>query len=71
MDNMLNHKGKSCKNCNWSSYEKGHEFITCGHHHQNFKANSFCAYWTNPKDEHLLSYKERRKKELKAKLVTK
>lgn len=66
--NMINHEGKNCKNCYWSGYQKGEEFITCGHHYENFKPISFCSYWTDPKDSSLLSYKESRKRELKLKL---
>jgi len=68
IDNLLDAKGKSCKGCNWSGYEEGNEFITCGHHLQNFTPGSFCAYWTDPNNPKLKAYWEKRKKELRAKL---
>ena len=68
LDNMFNSKGKSCKSCNWCNWEKGQDFFTCGHHIENFTPNSFCTYWTDPKDPKLLAYFEERKKELKIKL---
>lgn len=68
LDNILHPKGKSCKNCQWSTYEPGDEFITCGNHISNFSSNSFCGYWTDPKDEKLLAYFEKRKKELRDRL---
>jgi len=70
-DNMLNPDGKFCKNCNWGGGDKGKDFVTCGTHLQNFSANSFCDYWTDPKDEKLLSYFDKRKRELKEKISNK
>ena len=61
-------KNYSCKNCQWSGYEKGNLAITCGHHIQNFSPDSSCASWTDPKDVDLLEHLEKRKKELIAKL---
>lgn len=63
IENLMYPKGKSCKNCQWSGAKKGDKTITCGHHIQNFSVNSFCAFWTNPKDPKLLEYFARRKKE--------
>lgn len=66
---MINPKGKSCKNCHWSGYEKGDEFITCGHLHENFKSNSLCGYHTNSNDPKLIAYQDRRRKELSLKNI--
>lgn len=68
IENIMNPKGKRCGNCQWGKADKGQKITTCGYHIQNFSINSFCDYWTNPKDPKLLAYYERRKKELKAKL---
>jgi hypothetical protein len=69
LDNLMNPKGKTCKNCQWSNYEKGDKTITCGHHIQNFSTNSFCAYWTNPKDSKLIAYFEKKKEQIRVKLT--
>jgi hypothetical protein len=68
IENIMNPEGKRCGNCQWSSAGKDEEITTCGHHIQNFSINSFCGYWTSPKDPNLLAYYDRRRKELKAKL---
>ena len=67
-ENIISGKNCSCKNCQWSGYERGDLAITCGHHIQNFSPDSSCASWTDPKDVDLLEHREKRKKELKAKL---
>ena len=69
LENMLHPEGKSCKNCQWSNAEGKDVFTTCGHHIQNFSVNSFCAYWTDPNDKHLLDYFDKRKKEIRARLT--
>lgn len=60
---------KTCKNCQWSNYNKGDEMITCGHHIQNFTVNSGCDAWTSPKDLDFLKDLEERTIKLKAKMV--
>lgn len=70
MDNLLNPKGKSCFSCQWGCQgdnESKSEFITCGHHHENFSINSFCAFWTSPRDKELLRYKKEMRYYLKQK----
>ena len=68
MDTMLDPEGKSCANCQWGDAkvkpEDRTDWTTCGHHHQNFKVNSLCSYWTNPNDPRLEIYFNRRKSEL-------
>ena len=61
LNNMLNHKGETCKTCQWCNYEEGELFFTCGYHIQNFTPTSWCSYHTDPKDPKLLAYNERRK----------
>jgi hypothetical protein len=56
--------GKSCRNCNWSGYEKGDLIITCGHHIQNFTSSSSCGAWVDPNDPDLLKEIEKRRREL-------
>lgn len=70
-ENRLRKRNCSCKNCQWSGYEKGDLAITCGHHIENFSPTSSCAAWTDPQDKDLLEYREKRTKELKAKLGSK
>ncbi len=67
-DDIITDKNCSCKNCQWSGYEKGDLAITCGHHLQNFSPDSSCASWTDPKDVDLIEHREKRKKELMDKL---
>jgi hypothetical protein len=73
-DNMMNPDGKSCQNCQWGNggmlegSEEDKEWVTCGHHHENFKKEMMCAYWTDPKDPRLKAYFEKRRKEMKAKI---
>jgi len=67
LNNLIDYEGRSCKGCNWSGYEEGADFITCGHHYGNFRSDSYCSYWTDPGDKNLLSFKKRRKEEMKAK----
>jgi len=67
LNNLIDDEGKSCKGCHWSGYEEGADFITCGRHYENFRSDSYCAYWTDPEDKKLLSFKKRRKEEMKAK----
>ena len=66
VNNMISRKekGLTCKNCHWSGYENGDEYITCGHHHDNFISNGFCSYWTSSDDPKLLEWIEMRKKEV-------
>jgi len=59
LKNLIDHEGRSCKGCNWSGYEEGADFITCGYHYGNFRSDSYCAYWTDPEDKNLLSLKNR------------
>lgn len=66
MDNMINSKGKSCSNCQWGM--PGEEWVTCGHHSSNFKADNMCCYWTNPEDPKLLAYQKRQKDRMLKKL---
>lgn len=68
LDNLFNRSDKSCKSCQWCNWNGKDEFFTCGHHYANFTPDSFCCYWTDPKDPKLLSYYEKRKKELQAKM---
>jgi len=68
LENMLNYNGQTCKTCNWSGYNFGDTFITCGYHHHNFSSKSYCSYWTDPNDPKLLEYQEKRNAELKRKL---
>lgn len=72
IDTMQEPKGKSCKNCQWGDAnvkpEDRTDWTTCGHHHQNFKVTSLCAYWTNPNDPRLKLYHKKRKEELREKL---
>ena len=65
---IIKDKNCSCKNCQWSGYEKGDFAITCGHHIKNFSPESSCGSWTDPKDVDLLEHRAKRTKELKAKL---
>ncbi len=70
MNTMLNPKGKSCANCNWGEgniepKERDYEWTTCGHHHQNFKVDSLCAYWTDPNDPMLKIYLQKKYKKLR------
>ena len=67
LSNMFDHKGKSCKGCHWSGYEKGDEFITCGHHIENFTQSSFCSYWTDPCDPRIKEYHTKRMEEINLK----
>ena len=71
INNVLNMAGKKCKNCLWSNYEPGDVIITCGHHHQNFSSNSFCAYWTSAFDLKVKAYRDAKKTELRARLNNK
>lgn len=64
INNMMNHTNQTCKTCHWSGYEKGEDWITCGVHIQNFKPNSYCGYWTNPKNPDLLEWFRIRKERL-------
>lgn len=65
-DTMMSSKGKSCKNCFWAM--KGEtDWVTCGHHHDNFKINSLCGYWTAMDDEKVKLYFEKRRSDLKQK----
>lgn len=54
MENLLNPKGKSCMNCQWSSAEKGEKITTCSYHLETFSTDSFCSYWTDPKDPEVI-----------------
>lgn len=71
IENMIDHKGKSCKTCAWSLWEKDQEFVTCGHHYENFRSTSFCAFWTNPKDPKLLQSMKESKERIRARLKAK
>jgi ferritin-like metal-binding protein YciE len=68
LENIMNTKGKSCMNCQWSNSDEGEKITTCGHHLQNFTTKSFCGYWTSKNDPKVKAYFERRKKELRAKI---
>lgn len=35
LDNMINHTVETCKDCQWSNWEFGQKFFTCGHHLSN------------------------------------
>lgn len=59
---------KQCRNCNRSGYEKGDTIISCGHHIQNFTPNSSCGSWASPTDKDMIEERNKRRKELKAKL---
>lgn len=65
LNNLLDRKGKSCKNCHWSGSSKD-DIITCGHHIQNFTSDSFCAYWTKPDDKKLQEHYARIKERIQA-----
>lgn len=67
IENLLNRNGKSCKNCHWSGFSKGDDIITCGHHIQNFSADSFCAYWTDIDDKKLQEHYAKVKARIEAK----
>lgn len=64
-ENIMNPKGKSCRNCQWSNADKNENMTTCGHHIQNFSTNSFCGYWTSKNNLKVKAYFSKRKKELK------
>ena len=66
-EDIIKDKKCSCKNCQWSGYEKGDYAITCGHHIQNFSLESSCASWTDPQDKDMLEARAKRTKELKIK----
>lgn len=69
IDNLINYDGETCKGCQWSNWKKGDLFFTCGHHLDNFTPDSYCSYWTDPKDSKFLAYMDGRKKELKKRLI--
>lgn len=70
LENMINRKGKSCGNCNWGACGDS-EFVTCGHHLQNFTKTSFCDYWTDPSDPKLIAHNNKVRDELRKKYMNK
>ena len=70
MDNLMDMKGKKCMNCQWSNADKGDTITTCGHHHENFSVNSFCGYWTSKSDPKVKAYRDKIKKEFKARFLS-
>lgn len=71
IENMINYQGQTCKGCQWSNWRPGDRFFTCGHHLDNFTPDSWCSYWTDPKDPKLLEHMHRRREDLKARLISK
>ena len=71
LDTMTNPIGKSCANCHWGDAQVKKkdrtDWVTCGHHIQNFRANSLCAYWTKLNDSKVKAYFDQRYKDLKKK----
>lgn len=65
--NMVNHKDKSCLTCYWGMTDEISDFVTCGHHHENFTKNSFCSFHTEKNDKNLKAYQQKRQTEFKAK----
>ena len=63
VDNMINHNGRSCKNC---FYGQGYDndFTTCGLHHVNFRINSLCDNWVSLDDPEHKEYLERKKQQV-------
>ena len=64
MDTMTEPGGKSCANCHWGDADIKEDnpngWTVCGHHCENFKTESLCAYWTDPNDPKLKEYLKNR-----------
>lgn len=63
-ENIVDPTGKTCANCQWSNGDGEDKIITCGHHIDNFSANSFCSYWTDRNDPKVKAYFQSRKAQL-------